>query len=156
MDVLEAIRDKLIAAKIDLSKANCYVSALTLLVPGSHPLYVQVVDNGSQAEGDQGGGTLAERISVRISVFVHMALDQPGKPEQVLIRESAGLRARVAAIREVLHMNWLEVEVEGAPTPLLQVPLYWQETLPPLQHPVEPQWVSQDLIFVGYEYSRRP
>lgn len=154
MDVLQAVRDVLIAGDIGLSSATCYVSALSAFVAGSSPFYVQVVDNGETLEGEQGGNALGERVSVKISIFVHMALDQEGRTEQVLIKESAGLRARALAVRTLLNGNWLETDAQGRRVaPLLQVPLYWQETFAAVAHPADPMWVQKDLVFVGYRFS---
>ena len=154
MDVLEAVRDELIDGGLGLSSGTCYVTALTAFVAGSPPFHVQVVDNGETREGDAGGNTLGERVSVKVSVFVHMALDQEGRTEQVLIKESAGLKARALAIRALLNGNWLEVQQGRTVTRLLEVPLYWQETMAAEAHPVDPTWVRKDLVFVGYKFSR--
>ena len=154
MDVLEAVRDVLIDGELGLSSGNCYVSAVGAFVAGSSPFYVQVCDGGSSDGADQGGNALSERVSVKIAVFVHMNLDQEGRAEQALIKASVGLRARVKAIREVLSGNWLDVEIDGVTAPLLTVPLHWQESVSPIAHPADPDWVQQDVTFVGWQHAR--
>ncbi len=152
MDVLELVRDELIDADLGLSSATCYVSAVTAFVAGSEPFYVQVIDNGESLEGEQGGNAFGRRVSVKVSVFVHMSLDQEHRSEQALIKAAVGLRTRALAIRGLLNGNWLEA---GRPVAAqLVVPLYWSQTFAPVCQPSDPQWVSQDLVFVGQQYSR--
>ena len=152
MNIRELVRDELIDGGLGLSSATCYITAVSAFVAESSPFYVQVMDNGGAREGDPGGNTEGERVSVKISVFVHMSLDQESRAEQALIKAAVGLDARIAAIKGVLNGSWLESG--NPPVSPLAVPLYWMERMPPIAHPADPNWVQQDLVFVGYRYSR--
>lgn len=154
MDILPLIRDVLIATEgLGLSSGNCYVSPASAWVRGSPPWYVQVVDDGEQI-GDQGGGTLNRRVSVKIALFVHMDLDRSGRAEVVLTKEADGLRARREAVLAALNGNWLKVDVDEKPTPQLQAPLWVESITAPTPFEHDPTWLEQDMIFVGRKITR--
>lgn len=155
MTVYELVRDELIAADLGLTPANCYVSAVTFDLPGSHPFYVQVVPNGSddagvEVGGEQAQGSLTERVGLKLSVFVHMSLDQERRTQQALVQDSAGLLGRVDALRDALIGTMLEEAGE----PTLVSGLFWTSTTPPVSYPDDPSWVSVDLMFAGYIYKQ--
>ena len=150
MDPYKATVNALIAAKIGYSSGNCYVSALTLDIPGNHPLYAQVVPGIVQGQ-DNSDDVDELVLEVKVSLFVHMQIDVESRTQEIVVKESTGLLARAAAIRRALNGKYLQ-DADGRD--LLAVALKRVTTLEPNANPRDTTWVHIDQVFRGRLYEK--